>query len=230
MDESTTKLINVAVITGGHEFDVVEFHQLFRTLPGIDAYIQHLDDFSSSPEDVRDSYDAVVFYTFLQDEPVDDSPHWAGKPRSAQEHLGKTTQGIVVLHHALLAYPNWPEWDEIVGAKGRKNFGYQHDDELDMVIVDRDHPITHGLKDFRLVDESYKMVDASPENLILITVEHPRSLHTIAWTRMYQKSHVFCYQSGHDHVTFGDPNFRTILTRGIKWVAIQERRRGEVKE
>ena len=42
--------LRVAVVTGGHAFDVPNFHRLFRQLPGIDAYPQHLEHFASSPE------------------------------------------------------------------------------------------------------------------------------------------------------------------------------------
>ena len=39
--------IKVAVVTGGHRFDVPNFHGLFRKLEGVDAYIQSLEDFAS---------------------------------------------------------------------------------------------------------------------------------------------------------------------------------------
>jgi len=45
------------------------------------------------------------------------------------EHLGQTAQGIVVLHHALLAYPQWPLWRSIAGIEGR-SFGHGADESL----------------------------------------------------------------------------------------------------
>jgi hypothetical protein len=36
--------IRIAVVTGGHSFDVLNFHKLFRTLSGVDACIQHVDE------------------------------------------------------------------------------------------------------------------------------------------------------------------------------------------
>ena len=41
----SSQSIRVAVVTGGHSFNVVEFHDLFGQLSGIRAYIQHMDDF-----------------------------------------------------------------------------------------------------------------------------------------------------------------------------------------
>lgn len=45
------KPITVAVITGGHSYDVMSFQRLFRSLDGVEAYIQHMDDFATSSED-----------------------------------------------------------------------------------------------------------------------------------------------------------------------------------
>lgn len=36
--------LNVAVVTGGHAFDVPNFYRLFRQLPGVDAYPYRLFD------------------------------------------------------------------------------------------------------------------------------------------------------------------------------------------
>jgi type 1 glutamine amidotransferase len=44
-------------------------------------------------------------------------------------------------------------------------------------------------------------------------------MSAIAWTRDFKGSRVFCLQSGHDNETYVDPNFRTVLTRGIQWCA-----------
>jgi type 1 glutamine amidotransferase len=30
---------------------------------------------------------------------------------------------------------------------------------------------------------------------------------------------VFCFQSGHDNLTWSNPSFREILARGIRWSA-----------
>jgi type 1 glutamine amidotransferase len=44
-------------------------------------------------------------------------------------------------------------------------------------------------------------------------------MHTIAWTRRFGQARVFCLESGHDRQTFGDPNYRQVVARGIRWVA-----------
>jgi hypothetical protein len=211
--------MTVAVITGGHAFDVPNFQKLFRSLPGIEAFIQHLDDFAASPANVRDGYDAVLFYGMMMQTPANEGlPWYAGKPKEALEHLGATEQGVFVLHHALLAYPQWPVWSEIVGIANRK-FGYHMNQKIHVNVVNDKHPISKGLQPWDMVDETYTMADAGQGSEILLTVDHPKSMKTVGWTRQHKKSRVFCLALGHDNAAYADKSFREVVCRGIRWCA-----------
>ncbi len=217
--KTTTDPIQCAVITGGHGYDVLNLHRFFRGLPGVDAYIQHMDDFASSRASARDGYDVVLFYTMLMDGPTDDGGSWyAGRPKTALEHLGETEQGIVVLHHAILAYPQWPVWNEMVGIRDR-SFGHHPEQTLRVEIANSEHPITTGLNTWEMADETYMMDEPGADSDILLTADHPKSMSAIAWTRLHKRARVFCFQSGHDNLTWSNPNFGEIVSRGIQWVA-----------
>lgn len=213
--------VRVAVVTGGHTFDVPKFHRLFRSLEGVEAFVQHLDDYASSTDDVLASYDVVVFYfmPFKPTVPADDGLEWfEGKPKSVLEKLGASKQGVVVLHHAILAWPDWDFWKKLVGIEDRA-FTYDFDQSLRIEVADAKHPITKGLKSWDMVDEAYGMKGAGEGSEVLLTCRHPRNLPTIAWTRQFNKSRVFCLQSGHDPQPWADANFREVLRRGILWSA-----------
>ena len=211
--------VTVAVITGYHSFDVVDFHELFRGLEGVRAYTQHLELFAASPEAVRDSYDVVLFFFAPVETPHDEGlPWWAGKPRAAVEHLGETEQGIIVLHHAVLAYLDWPVWGEIVGIPDRSH-GYHPGQTIRVDIANPEHPITKGLTAWEIVDETYTVQDAGEGSDILLTVDHPKSIRTVAWTRRYRKARVFVNVLGHDNEAWSEPNFAEVLARGIRWAA-----------
>jgi type 1 glutamine amidotransferase len=161
----------------------------------------------------------VLFYTMLMNGPTDEGlPWYAGRPKTAMEHLGATRQGIVVLHHAILAYPQWQTWNEITGIQDRR-FGYHIGQSVTSRVVNPGHPITRGVADWTMVDETYTMADTGPGSEVLLTYEHPRSMRTIAWTRRHRQSRVFCYQAGHDNLTWVDTGFRGILSRGLLWAA-----------
>jgi uncharacterized protein len=203
--------LHVAVLTGGHAYDVPNFHKLFRSLPGLDVYIQSVEDFVFTPEAVRDWYDVVVSYHMLTQGPE-------GPFKTALEHLGTTEQGLVVLHHALLAYPAWPFWSELVGIANRK-FWFYEGRHVKVQVVNPQHPITRGLQSWEMVDETYTMADAGDGSEILLKVDLPKSMKTIGWTRHFRKARVFCLQSGHDNRTWVNAHFREVLRRGILWTA-----------
>lgn len=51
-------------------------------------------------------YDALVFYNFHQSTPTGQEKGWERSIKDALERIGKSNHKIVVLHHALLAFPN----------------------------------------------------------------------------------------------------------------------------
>jgi type 1 glutamine amidotransferase len=180
--------IRLAVVTGGHAFDVPNFHRLFRRLESIDAYVQSMDDFAASSQETRDRYDAILFYHMLKGTPIDTSQsRYSGKPLQALEQLKDTGQGLVVMHHALLAYEDWPSWREMSGINPIFR-GYQHDQEVKVRVLHPEHPITAGLADFELVDETYEMDEPDAGNEILLATDHLHSLKAQAWTRRYGRS------------------------------------------
>ena len=205
--------ISAAVITGGHAFDVPGFHALFRSLPGVDSYIQHMENFVADVGKVRDRYDVVVFYNMPREDPE-------GRTRAALEALGTTDQGVLLLHHGILSHREWAFWDELVGIRDRMaDFGFKHGVRLRVDVADTGHPITQGLEAWDMVDETYRMNEPGEGCQVLLTVDHPESMSAIAWTRSFKGRRVFCFQSGHDSETDVEPSFRTVLSRGIQWCA-----------
>ena len=179
--------VQLAVITGGHGYDVRNFHRFFRSLPGVDAYIQHMDDFASTRAELRDGYDVALFYTMLMDGPSDDVPWYAGRPQSALAHLGETAQGIILLHHAILAYPQWHAWNEIAGIENR-SFRHHPEQTVRIEIASPEHPITAGRSAWEMEDETYVMDGPGADSEILLTADHPMSMKAIAWARTHKRA------------------------------------------
>lgn len=214
------KPIDVAVITGGHWFDVPGFHQLFRALPGVNAFIQHMEDFGNAPQETRDRYAALVFFGMPIETPQDDtSPRARFKPFSALNQMLETGQGVVILHHALMSYPRWELWDALAGMSGRDKFEYYDDQDFTIHVADTDHPITRGLADWPIHDETYILPEPGAGSRVLLSTDYPKSMKAIGWVRQVQKARVFNFQSGHDRHAWENPAFRLVLGRGIRWCA-----------
>lgn len=210
--------IRLAVITGHHPYDVLGFQDLFRSIPDVTFYIQHLEAYATSPSAVRAQYDVVLFYNMHFDTPTKKDPWYELGTREAIEQLGEPNQGIFVMHHAIVAFPDWPLFDELVGVQHRRTDAFT-EETIRVRVANPNHPIAQGLSDWEMVDEVYVMPNAGNDNTIVLTADHPKSMKTLAWTRQYKKSRVFCLQSGHDTKTFVNANFRKVVAQGITWCA-----------
>ena len=138
--------------------------------------------------------------------------------------------GLVALHHCEGAFNTWDEYRRIIGARyplkdqeidgvPYKTATYKHDVDLTVHIRDRKHPITKGMDDFEIHDETYKGVWFAKDNHVLLTTDHPTSDTTIGWTRSYGKARVAFLQGGHDAKAYANPNYRELIVRSIRWSA-----------
>lgn len=212
-----TASIRTAVVTGRHPYDVYNFQAVFKGIQDIDFCPQHLEDFATDTGKTK--YDVIVFYNFHQETPGNEKNWWEKGIKETLEGLGSSEQGILLLHHAILAFPGWSLWSEIAGIEDRKLSRYDMN-QIVKTYVTSEHPITKGLSDWEMVDETYLMNSPSSEDCeILLTTDNPNSMRVLGWTRMYKKSRVFCYQSGHDNQAYSDPNFRKVIANAILWLA-----------
>jgi len=206
----------VAVVTGNHNFDVPGFQRMLDSIPESVCYLQDLDNFVADLGQFNDRYRTVVFYNFHQLTPVA-SDRLGASTIDAIDRLAENGQGLLILHHAILAFPKWEVWNRIVGISDR-SFGYDPDQVVQTDISLADHPITSGLQSWQMVDETYSMNDAGGDSQVILNTDHPKSMQVLGWTRQYKNSRVFCYQSGHDNQVFADDNFRRVMAQGIDWL------------
>lgn len=217
MHSTNMKEIKTAVITGNHPFEVPEFVQFMRNLEGVDFYLQDIENFSADFSSVQNNYDVLLFYNMHMTPPI--LPDWCNRQVSdALNELGKQKQGIFCLHHGMLAFRDMPLWNEIVGIQNRK-FKPHKNELVHVEITDPLHPVTKGMQPWDMLDETYAMDSAGEGSQVLLHTDHPRSLRTLAWTRQYKNSPIFCLASGHGKDTYSNPNFKTVVERAIYWLA-----------
>ncbi|MEE8389693.1 MAG: ThuA domain-containing protein [Anaerolineae bacterium] len=226
-----TGQITTAVVTGEHPFNVPGFHTLFRSLPDVAYYPQHMDQFVADWGNVRTRYDVVLLFNWhLDTPPGNERGWWQSGTKEALEQLGETKQGIVVLHHAIAAFPQWEFWSELVGIPHEsRTFTFDQvpdaivfGETLHIEIADPEYPISRGLSALDIYGETWGFFAGPPGPgcHTLLTTDHPKMrMKAMAWTHQFRNARVFCLQPGHNNDTWADPNFRTVLSRGIQWVA-----------
>ncbi len=219
--------LRVLIVTGGHGFDKEAFLDVFKSNSEI-AFTHAAHGKANADVYEREdllNYDVMVLY---------DMPKHITDPQKAKFlSLFDHGIGLVVLHHALVSYQHWPDYERIIGGRypeedGKSGLitaqvGYQHDVEIPVVIVGKGHPVTAGMSDFTIHDEIYWGFRVRPDVTPLITTTHPKSGMPLAWTRTQGKSRIVYLQLGHGPEAFANPNYRKLVAQSIRWVARQTR-------
>jgi type 1 glutamine amidotransferase len=215
--------IRILVITGGHDYQKEQFNEMLGSLgENITFQIAELPAaYEMFLPQNRDKYDVLVFYHMWQE--ITDEQ---AKVFSECIRNGKP---LVVLHHSICAYDDWPEYINIIGGKyfhkpavvNGKEYpacSYIHDVHFKVKIADKKHPVTAGISDFQIFDETYKGYYVEPGVTTLLETDEQSSNPVIGWAKKYGKARVVTLQSGHDVPTFMNPDFRKLLKQSIVWV------------
>jgi type 1 glutamine amidotransferase len=207
--------VNVELITGGHDHDGT-LYPVFEGEPGLRVTVNpHPDAFRNK---VVKDVDVVVLYDMVQDLPE-------ARRKNARQFL-ESGRGMVVLHHAIASYQDWRWWwEEVVGGRyllkpdlGMPASSYRHDEEM-LVTPVGEHPITAGIGQFYIADETYKGMWRSEKIAPLLETRHDRNDRVVAWVSPYEKSRVVYIQLGHDRMAHNHPAFRKLVHRAILWAA-----------
>ncbi len=219
---SIDKVDSILLITGGHEFDSVNFMKVFKGYDDLEF------DIIMQPEanqvyssDSIDNYDALVFYDLAQDITEE-------QKTSFIDMLNKG-KGIVFLHHSIASYQDWDEFINILGARYYLEphvfnndtvpaSTYLDNQDVEVKVIDKRHPVSRDLNDFLIHEEVYSQVAVIPEVHPLMGTNHPDSNDLLVWTNNYGRSRIVYIQFGHDNNAYSNPNFRKLLRQAIEWV------------
>lgn len=216
--------VRVLIITGGHDFERTEFFAAFDAMPGIEwKEAQHPDANRLYAEEAAQTYDVLVLYDMVQAITEEEKENLV-------RLLKEQGKGLVSLHHSIINYHAWPEFSNIIGGRyyiedtvvnGQKRMRstYEHDQRFTVRIVDPNHPVTKGMNDFEIEDETYHGYDVYPGATELLRVEHPKSAPVIGWAKGYGKAKVVYIQLGHGPTAFRNEHFRTLVRNAILYTA-----------
>ncbi len=215
--------IKALVVTGGHGFERKPFFTLFEGYDDIEYVEAQLKDHSEIFEDISEwDYDVIVFFNMTQ--------KISPKRQENFTKLVKDGVGVLALHHCMGSYQEWPEYIKIIGGRynlkaseqggvKREASTYKHDADFTVQIEDGSHPITRGLSDFAVHDETYKKCSFEKDNRLLLTTNHPDSDTQLGWVRRYGKGKVCFIMVGHGPSVYAHPSYRQLVARAIRWSA-----------
>jgi type 1 glutamine amidotransferase len=216
----------ILLVTGGHDYETNQFVKLFRDNPNLTVLTAaHPKAHDWLKADAASQYDVLVFYDMWQDISEEAKANLVARLKEGK--------GLVALHHCLGSYQQWPEYALIIGGKyhlekhvengvEKPASTYKHDVDFKVQVADSGHPVTKGLKDFEIHDETYGRFEVRPEAHVLLTTDEPTSTRSIAWAKTYAAARVVYLQLGHDHVAYANPNYQRLVAQAIRWAAKQD--------
>lgn len=217
---SCAQQTNILIVTGGHDFEEKEFFEMFDSFQGLSYNWVIQPKANEIIESGKiESYDAIVFYDMFQ----------KITPNQKQAYLNALEKGtgMVFLHHALVSYQDWPEFQQIIGGKYIEKetsqypkSTYKHDVNFKVQIVENKEAsvVTRNLEDFEIHDEVYGKFIVNNEVAPLLKTDHPESTNVIGWTHTCRNSRIVYLQPGHDHNAYENQNYRVLVRQAIEFV------------
>ena len=216
--------IRVLVTVGGHGYEEAPFDAMWDAMPGIQWTKAELPKQADLLKPgLEKQYDVIAMY--------DMCPGLKPEQQEAFVELLKKGIGVVAMHHNLGGHQKWDEFRKIIGGKfciadclidgaKCKQSTWDHDQEVHVAVVDKEHPITKGIEDFQIHDEVYGGYWVSPDVKVLLKTDHPKNKPgQIAWVTKYGNSPVAYLMLGHDSQAWKNPSYPKILRQAIHWAA-----------
>jgi len=143
----------------------------------------------------------------------------------AQENLlgfVKSGRGFFVQHLASASFAKWDEFGKLCGRKwvmGTSDHGPRS--VFEAKVVDKEHPITKGMADFKTDDELYAKLqgDAPVHVLVQAYSDFSKKTEPLVFTHEYGKGRVVYNAFGHDGKALSNPSVAKIIARGAEWAA-----------
>ncbi|CAN5475904.1 hypothetical protein BH23BAC1_BH23BAC1_34990 [soil metagenome] len=214
--------INILIITGGHDFDRESFFGMFDKFENLNYQeVEHPEALNYLNLEKSSTYDVLVFY----DMPSEISD----KHKTDFLELARNGKNMLFLHHSIVSYDGWEEYENLVGGhyynrpyqKGNTELPsseYSHDENIKVYIENKEHPITKGISDFDIFDETYNNVYINKNIEPLIATDHPQSNKIIGWINRYKNSKIVYLQPGHGPQIFENKNYQTLVEQSIRWL------------
>ncbi|MDC0660560.1 ThuA domain-containing protein [Leisingera sp. SS27] len=251
-------VIEALLVTKGHIFEREPFFEMIDTLsrPGPDIYINWTHVEQPAAEALMDvkraeRYDVIVWYDMPGVIFTGSNPpfaHYDPSPEYKEGFLSLLDAGkpMLFLHHAIAAWPTWPEFAELLGGRfhflpgelGGKKYpgsGYRFRVPQVITVENPNHPIVAGLApQFDLNDEAYMYAVLEDEVNPLLSSDfsftadkfhhggigfqdHPRGSNLIGWTKLARNAPIAYLQIGHGPKVYSDQNFLRLIANSVLW-------------
>lgn len=216
----------VLVVRGGHPYDTPEFEEMCLSLKGIQVDLVLTAHFESlKTAEIEEKYDAILF--------LNQNKHYPEYERNKMKYMDLTRAGVgmVFLHFTLSSQPEWDEYHDLVGGKWfLKKFTkdesllstYFTDLTIEVKVLDKDHPVTEGLEDFKLTDTFYGNIQISSKVHPLLGCDQVEISKTLAWTQVYNNAKLVYIMPGYSKKAYQNASYKHLISNALSYVGSAE--------
>jgi type 1 glutamine amidotransferase len=232
------KQIPVLLLTGANNHDWKRSAPLLkRVLEGTGRFAVTLTEQPSAV--LEDAAGLKAYRLFLLDY---NGPDWS--PAAQRNFLAAVAggTGVVAVHAANNSFPEWKEYEKMIGLTWRPESGHGEFHDFTVEIDDATHPITRGVAAFQTPDELYHRLVRTPGvdlKVLASAWSEPKRGGTgqrepMLTVTHYGQGRVFYHALGHvwagdpaanrgcSMVALESPGFQDTLIRGCEWAATGE--------
>jgi uncharacterized protein len=216
--KETTPFLKELLTKAGHKVDVTEQPKLDLISANLAKYDVLLLNYRNTPRGAMANADSV----------------WNDDNKRAFTEAVQMGKGLVVYHHASSAFTGDSDFDrefEKITAGGWRKQGFHGKMHEFTVKVQKEHPITRGIKSFpHGRDELYQNSLIPEGSQVLVTAysdpsKDPKNTgkdEPMVWVSSYGKGRVCQNALGHDVEAMKSTGFHTLLIRCVEWAATGE--------
>lgn len=150
---------------------------------------------------------------------------WPAPMREALVEFVRKGGGFVVVHAGGASFPDWADYQKIIGGTWGKGTGHGPVHEYTVKFTAPNHPIVRGLAPFQITDELWHRMPIQPGTIILAAAfsaldqkgtgqDEPKVMVT-----EFGQGRGFNLVLGHDLKAMQSAGFQTLLVRGTEWAA-----------
>ncbi|AHG01649.1 hypothetical protein HALLA_04415 (plasmid) [Halostagnicola larsenii XH-48] len=201
-----------ALAIGGNEFDFHEFTAVGPVLSDVFDGVAELNRTTDRNAVLElEAYDVMVDYTTKAD--------WTEEQIEAISSFIATGGGYVGIHCAadVSSFIDEP-CDEVASLIGGRFVTHPEMSELDIEIIEQNHPVMADVDTFRTYDEPYQL-DWNDDRVTVLAEFTHESMGTMpaVWVRSVGEGRVFYCSLGHDAAAFEPNDVQTLLRNGLAW-------------
>lgn len=172
--------------------------------------IEYTERVSALSQKTLSNYDALILFANIDE--------LAPEQEKALLDWIAAGGGFVPIHCASFCFRNSERFVELVGGQFRSH----GQGVFTADVVDRDHPVTKGFREFATWDETYVHHKHNSDRRVLMERVDGEHREPYTWVRDHGKGRVFYTAYGHDERTWKHPAFQQLIERGIRWVVGRE--------